>query len=288
MSAIGGWPQRHPYADAPVRESLVLARLGVLDEQPGHRPGPVFIRMPFANWIAGWLCAIGVMARLIARDRDGRGGAAHTSLAQAALVTMTMHWSRAQTPTPAFARGLDKTLPIPLHRCSDGRWIHVHYSPDNAPWMAQALAEMGPEAVARANAQWPPSHVAPNFGANKKIIATRPADPWVQHFWTHDVSAQIAAPFGEIYFDEQARVNGYVVEVDDPRLGRTLQPGPAYNIEPAARVRGPLRALGADTDDALSAAPLPSSIDDKVLSHRPRCMASRSSTSVPISPDRSQ
>lgn len=241
IASIGGWPRRHARADAPVRETLVLARLGLLDEQPGHRPGPVFIRMPFASWIASWLCAVGVMARLIARDRDGgRGGVAHTSLAQAGLVAMTMHWARAERPSPAFAKGLDKTTPIPLHQCADGRWVHVHYSPDAAPWMAQGLQAMGTAEVARANALWPPSHVAPNFGANKAIMATRPAQEWVEHFWAHDVSAQIAAPFGEIYGDAQAKLNGYVVSVEDALLGRTLQPGPAYVADPPARVRGPM------------------------------------------------
>lgn len=246
ISAIGGWPQRHHLADAVPRETLVLARLGLLDEQPGHRPGPVFVRMPFASWLAAWLCAVGVMARLIARDRDGRGGVAHTSLAQAALVPMSMHWSRAETPTPVFAKGLDKHIPIPLHRCADGRWLHVHYSPDNAPWMAEALETMGEQEVSRLNGLWPPSHVAPNFGANRQVFATRSAKEWVQHLWAHDVAAQIAVDFGDIYFDEQARANGYVVEVDDPLLGRTLQPGPAYVITPAARLRGPVRGPGLD------------------------------------------
>ena len=273
VSAIGAWPRQHAFAEAPVREPLVLARLGVLDEQPGHRPGPIYIRMPFANWIAGWLAAIGVMARLLARDRDGRGGVAHTSLAQAALVPMTMHWSRAATPTPAFAKGLDKHIPIPLHPCSDGRWIHVHYSPDKAPWMAEALATIGDAAVAQANAQFPPSHVAPNFGANRQIIATRSADDWVRHFWQHDVAAQIAAPFGEIYFDEQARANGYVVEVDDAQLGLTLQPGPAYRVTPAARVRGPLHALGADTGEVFA-----------MLAHRSRADPPAAATAVPPLP----
>jgi crotonobetainyl-CoA:carnitine CoA-transferase CaiB-like acyl-CoA transferase len=250
VAAVRAWPQRHPSADEPVEELLVLARLGVLDEQPGHRDGPIFIRMPFASWIAAWLCTVGIMARLLARDRDGRGGLAHTSLAQAALVPMAMHWSRAQHPTPAFAKGLDKTIPIPLHQCADGRWLHVHYSPDAAPWMADALAAMGPHAVAAANARFAPSHVAPNFGANRAIMATRSADDWVRHFWAHDVSAQIAAPFGEIHHDEQARLNGYVVEVEDARHGRTLQPGIAYRVEPPGRVGGPLHALGSDSGDA--------------------------------------
>lgn len=120
IASIGAWPRGHAWSDSPVRETLVLARLGLLDEQPGHRPGPIFIRMPFASWIASWLSAIGVMARLLTRDRDGRGGIANTSLAQAALATMTMHWCRAEHPSPAFAKGLDKTTPIPLHQCADG------------------------------------------------------------------------------------------------------------------------------------------------------------------------
>lgn len=241
ISAIGGWPQRHALANAPPRETLVLARLGLLDEQPGHRPGPVFVRMPFANWLAAWLCVVGVMARLIARDRDGRGGVAHTSLAQAALVPMSMHWSRAETPTRVFATGLDKHIPIPLHQCADGRWLHVHYSPDKAPWMASALEQLGEPEVARLNGLYPPSHVAPNFGANKQLFATRTAQAWVEHLWDHDIAAQIAAPFGQIYFDDQARINGYVVQVND-----TLQPGPCYSVDPAPRVRGPLREFGAD------------------------------------------
>ena len=253
IASVAGWPPRHSMANEPARETLVLAQLGLLDEQPGHRPGPVFIRMPFASWIASWLLAVGVMARLIARDRDGCGGVAHTSLAQAALVPMTMHWSRADKPSPAFAKGLDKSVPIPLHQCSDGRWIHVHYSPDAAPWMAQGLAEMGETGVAHANAQWPPSHVAPNFGANKAIIATRPAQDWVEHFWAHDVAAQIAVPFGEIYADEQARQNGYVVAVDDPGLGTCWQPGPAITIAPPARVRGPLSQVVEDATPAWTA-----------------------------------
>lgn len=237
VSAITGWPAAHPKAEAPARETLVLAALGLLDEQLGHRPGPIFVRMPFASWTAGWLACIGILARLIARKRDGRGGAAHTSLAQAALVPMMMHWTRAENPSPVFAKGLAKDIPIPLHRASDGRWIHVHYSPDNAPWMAEALAAMGPEAVAEANGRYQASHVAPNYGANKAIISTRPADEWVRHFWEHDVAAQVAATFGAIYADPQARENGFAASVDDPLLGATVQPGVPFTVDPPSRVR---------------------------------------------------
>lgn len=114
--------------------------------------------------------------------------------------------------------------------------------------MADALAELGEAEVARLNAQWPPSHVAPNFGANRAIIATRSAQEWVEHFWQHDVSAQIAAQFGDIYFDEQARLNGYVVEINDATLGKTLQPGPAWKINPPARIGRSTSKPGEDND----------------------------------------
>jgi crotonobetainyl-CoA:carnitine CoA-transferase CaiB-like acyl-CoA transferase len=207
VSAVIGWPTNHPDADRPVRETLVLARLGILGEQPGFREGPIFVRMPFAGFCAAWLSCIGVMARLIQRGRGLGAGPAHTSLAQGALVPMTMHWARAETPSASFAKGLDKNVAIAVHQCADGQWIHVHYSPDKAPSMAAAMEAMGPEGVAAANGRWGKNHTAPNFGANREIFATRTSDEWLKELWASDLAAQRAAPFGEIYFDEQAKVN---------------------------------------------------------------------------------
>ena len=252
VSGVTGWPANHPDAEQPARETLVLARLGLLDEQPGARPGPIFVRMPFATHAAAWLCAIGVMARLLQRRQERGVGPAHTSLAQGALTPMTMHWARAERPSPSFAKGIDRNLAVAIHPCADGKWIHVHYPPDNAPWMREALDAMGPDGVAAANARWGKNHATPNIGANREIFGTRPAAEWLEHLWANDIAAQPAAAFGDIYFDAQARLNGYVVEVEDPQFGVTLQPGPAYSVTPPARVRGPLRALGADTQAMLS------------------------------------
>ncbi len=247
VSATTAWPAHHADAERAPRDTLVLARLGLLTEQPGHRPGPIFIRMPYASFCTAWLCAIGVVARLIQRER-GRGvGPAHTSIAQGALIPMTMHWARAERPSASFAKGLDKSVAVAIHQCSDGTWIHVHYAPDAAPFMRDAMEALGAEAVAAANARWGKNHTAPNFGANREIFATRPASEWLEHLWAHDIAAQPAAPFGAIYFDEQARLNGYIAQVHDPQFGATLQPGPAYTVEPPAQVSADgLRPPGAD------------------------------------------
>ncbi len=116
MSSVLSWPANHPDADRPVNELLALARLGILDEQQGYRDGPIFLRCNFGSWCASHLGAIGIVARLIARERTGRAGPAHTSIAQGALIPTAMHWRRVEHPSPSLAIGMPKARPAP--RCS--------------------------------------------------------------------------------------------------------------------------------------------------------------------------
>ncbi len=138
--AVLGWPAGHPSADGAIDDLLVSARLGLCDEQQGHRDGPVFLRFPFGSWCAAYLATIGVMARLIQRQRGGAGGGpAHTSMAQGALVPTMMHWARAETPGPMFAFGLPKDLEPSLFECADGVWVHLMRCADtDSPLMVQA------------------------------------------------------------------------------------------------------------------------------------------------------
>ena len=250
-SAVRAWPAGHPGADSAVDDLLVSARLGLCDEQQGHRPGPVFLRFPVGSWCAAYLATIGVLARLLHRERGASaGGAAHTSVAQGALLPTMMHWARAERPGPMFAFGLPKALCPSLFECGDGVWIHLMRCADtDAPLMREGLAALGEAGVARANGVF--SGLAmpgyPNFGANQEVFLTRPSHEWLEDFWSHDIPAQPAAAFGAILADEQARLNGYVTTVDDPRLGPIVQAGTPFSTDPPSRVTGPAPALGQHT-----------------------------------------
>lgn len=250
VGAVTAWPAGHPSAESPADDLLVTARLGLCDEQAGHRPGPVFLRFPFGSWCAAYLAAVGVLARLLQRNRGGAaGGPAHTSLAQGALLPTMMHWARAATPGPSFAFGLPKDMVPTLFECADGRWLHLMRCADtDSPLMARALAELGPEGVARENARFADSTTMgyPNFGANRAAFLTRPSHEWLADFWANDIPAQPAAPYGEILSDAQAAANGYVVEVDDPVHGRVVQAGTPFTTTPPSQVRGPAPALDQD------------------------------------------
>ena len=255
-SAVLGWPSGHPSADGPSDDLLVSARLGLCDEQQGWREGPVFLRFPFGSWCAVYLSTIGILARLIQRERGGAtGGPAHTSLAQGALVPTMMHWARAETPGPMFAWGLPKDLVPSMFEAADGIWIHLMRNADvDSPLMVQAFAELGEEGVAKANAAF--SGLAtpgyPNFGANQVAFRTRPAQEWLEDFWANDIPAQPSAQYGAILADEQARANGYVTEVDDQVWGKVIQAGTPFSTEPPSRVTGPAPSLGEHTDEVLA------------------------------------
>ncbi len=257
VSSVLSWPANHALADRPVDELLAMARLGICDEQlPMRRSGPVFIRFPLGSWGAVYLAASGIVARLLVRQRSGIGGAAHTSLVQGAMVPMGMHWSRAESPPPSLAIGMPKESrgsQATIFECADGVWIHIMKNPDGVPLMQKLLADMGPARVAELNAGADDSAFGyPNRGANQAAFRMRPSEEWLRELWAHDVAVQPALPFGAIFDDEQARRNGYVIELDDPEVGRIVAGGLPISVEPPQRIVRPAPRHGEHTDQVLA------------------------------------
>jgi len=257
VSSVLSWPANHALADRPVDELLAMARLGICDEQlPMRRSGPVFIRFPLGSWGAVYLAASGIVARLLVRQRSGTGGAAHTSLVQGAMVPMGMHWSRAETPPPSLAIGMPKESrgsQATIFECADGVWIHIMKNPDGVPLMQKLLAELGPGRVAELNAGADDSAFGyPNRGANQAAFRMRRSEEWLRELWAHDVAVQPALPFGAIFDDEQARSNGYVVDHDDPEVGRIVAGGLPISIQPPQRVVRPAPRQGEHTKEVLA------------------------------------
>jgi crotonobetainyl-CoA:carnitine CoA-transferase CaiB-like acyl-CoA transferase len=255
VTGIGGWPSASPNADRPTFELSVMARSGIMAEQHGHRDGPVFIRFPLAGWGAAHLATVGILARLLARDRGAGGGLAATSLLQGALVPMTMHWTRAAQPSGGFLVGI--TGVTPLFECSDGRWVHLMACPDDVPLMRDGLVSLGEVEVAAANDAGPSYPVLPNFGANAVIFRRHDSATWLEALWADDKPVQPAQPLGQLFFDEQAAANDYLVEVDDPTYGITRQAAVPFTVSPGPTPQGPAPLLGEHTAAVLAEPPRP-------------------------------
>lgn len=163
---------------------------------------------------------------------------------------MTIVWSRAERPSPSFARGIAKDAIWSIFECGDGRWIHVPYtSPDRAPLMSEALEDLGPDGVAAANLEHPGDPRLPNFGANRVAFLRHDSATWMKDLADADIPAGVVEPLGAILTDPQARLNGYVVDIDDAVFGPTKQAG---TTEPPPRVRGRAPVLGEHDDEEFS------------------------------------
>lgn len=250
---IRGVPDGHPDADLPADDFLVMAASGALSEQPAlNRDGPAFVRLPLGSWCAAWLATIGITARIAHVQRGGAPGAVDTSLLQGMLVPLMMLWRDAETPTPGFGGRIDKRMLPAIFECGDGVWIHIMKNADDTPLMKSLLDAMGPEEVARANAEWPSHFRYTNWGANVRAFKSRPSGEWLADLWASDIPAQPALPRGALYADAQAQANAYVVEVDDPELGRVRQPGFPVTMTPPGSVRSPAPRLDEHHTDILA------------------------------------
>ena len=251
--SVLSWPANHADADRPVDELLAAARLGIFDEQYGYREGPVYLRVPIGNWAAVYNAAAGIVARLIARERTGKAGPAHTSLVQGALAPMAMHWRRVEKPTPSLQWGMPKTNTMAtLFECGDGVWIHHMGRTEQSPLMDEVIEELGspPMLPAEQTGTLRPGYAREVYEA---AFLRRPSKDWLESFWANDVPVQPAVPLGEILHDEQSRVNGYVIDIDDPVAGgRITTGGMPLTIEPPQRVRGTAPELGAHTAEVLA------------------------------------
>jgi crotonobetainyl-CoA:carnitine CoA-transferase CaiB-like acyl-CoA transferase len=247
--AVTAFPGTGPEADMPCADSLVLARAGMLDEFMGlsRAEGPVYLRVPFATLGAARLAVVGVLARLIARRRDGRGGVVRTSLLQGALASMSCLWARAEAPSFSYmSRTLSRRSPAeggfgnPRYRCADGLWMQIVGAPDFLPLMAEALRELGeapptpPEQGVRGAAF---GYVGLAEPLKARAFALRPRAAWLEALWGADVPAFPCLELGEIYADEQARLNGFSVRVEDEAGQGRWQPGAPYRTDPPSRIR---------------------------------------------------
>ncbi len=241
--SITGWPHGHPDEDRPGYEILAQAATGVMDEELGTRPGPVFLRFPYGSWSAALAGLIGVLARLRVREATGRGGPVYTSLYQGALAPMSKHWSHATAPTatmvaPTLFKGMNM-----VQLCGDGLGI-VPTMGDvtlgEVPLFAEVLAELPPEVA------------ADPLRMTREALIRRPRQAWLDAMWAVGMpTAAVAARLGDALSEEQVRINRYAVEVEGPQWGMTVQAGHPFHVDPPLAVARPAPRLGEHSREVL-------------------------------------
>ncbi|WP_421837647.1 CoA transferase [Novosphingobium sp.] len=221
---ITGSPFNHPDVERSDDELLVQARFGMLYENDGYRAGPIVWRYNAGSWSAAHLAAAGILARLIVRLQSGQGGAAHTSLFQGLMAVIPLIWARnSKGPMPN-----NKPYPLgprpigqQLYECEGGDWLQImdptrQFDYASMPTMWEVLAE-GADLETEAG----------KIDAFKR----RPLESWLADLRAADIAAEPAYPLGGMLSHPEVEANGYVVAIDDPDLGPTIQPNVPFHTD---------------------------------------------------------
>jgi len=237
VCGITGSPHNHPDVERSDDELLVAARLGVFYENDGHREGPIVYRYRMGSWAAAHLAVSGIIARLVMRLQSGEGGPAHTSLMQGLLSKLPMVWTRnseGPMPNPGTYTLAARPTAMQLFQCQDGKWLQMmdptrQFDFASMPTMWEVMAEGveidTPEGVVEA-------------------FSRRPMASWLGDLRSLDVAVEPAQPMGLVLHHPGVISQGYVVEIDDPDLGKTTQPNLPFHTDAPLNTGRPAPALG--------------------------------------------
>lgn len=248
VTGITGSPANHPDVERSDDELLVAARLGVLYENDGHRAGPIVYRYRQGSWSAAHLAATAILARLVMRLQSGKGGGAHTSIYQGFLATLPLVWARnSEGPMPnpvTYPPDKSRAIAQQLFQCGDGDWLQImdptrqfDYATMPTMWDVMAEADIDLETEA----------------GQADAFRRRPLESWLADLRAADIAAEPAFPMGEVLWHADAVANGYVVEVDDPDLGKTRQPNTPFHSDADLPQGRPAPRLGERGDKAWAA-----------------------------------
>jgi len=221
--SIPAYPADSRHAGRPGWDALVQARSGQQWEQPGWRPGPIFLASPMPSIGALYLVPTAILAALHAREKTGRGQMVETSLYQGVLAFTTMLWVDAERNENTGAV-MTKTYPPGVHqaevmKAADG-WVQV--LPGSARRKGARIQD-----IFDVPADLPMPEL---YKTIEELVASRKREDIVERM--HEDLCQVAEilPTREVLRHPQIIANDMAVVVEDPEVGRTIQSGMPFRL----------------------------------------------------------
>jgi crotonobetainyl-CoA:carnitine CoA-transferase CaiB-like acyl-CoA transferase len=213
-------------------------------------PRPVYTAVPIASNYAAFQAAVAVSMALIARDPLQRNYSIAPARGQRIEVPLfdgmfTALGYRGQHPFGL--RGL-AGLRTTQYECGNGRWVQFHAGNQNVP----EFMELAGISHWRDKGLFEPER---HEELNKEFIAlfkTRTAQEWEDLIAEAGSEATVCRTSEEWLAHPHARASEAIVEVEDPELGLTLQPGLNARMSTTPGAIRPRPRLDADREDILA------------------------------------
>jgi len=256
--SVSAFGRTGPRKDAPGYEALMQAFSGIMSitGEPGGQP--VRAGVSFLDLSTGILCALGVSAALLQRQRTGLGQRVDASLLETAVSLLAFHAEgyllTGAVPT-ALGSGHPSLSPYRNFKCRDGQWIFIAAANDRF-WGKLARAIELPDMAEDprfAKNQERVKNRAELEGILERTIAQRDREPLLKILEEADVPATPVNTVDQVMNDPQTAERGIVQRVRHPKLGEIPVVGTPLRfsrMSPGVRRAAPLR--GEHTDEILA------------------------------------
>lgn len=259
VGSVNGYGSTGPYSERPAFDFITQAMSGFMAVNGTLDSGPIRAAPPLTDLIAGLYTALGIVAALRVRDRDGAGQAVEASMMNG-MISMMAYLSAAQlatgqTPPPT---GNDHPIASPygLFQASDGP---VAVAASTAPILRRFLETTGLSAMLEdARFDTNAKRVERRAEVNAMIDDAMRHDTqnaWIARLNAAGVPCGRVQTLAEVFEDPQVRDQEMVIDVDHPGHGTVKMTGfPIKFSDTPCVIRHPAPDLGADTDAVLAEA----------------------------------
>src|SRR5713226_5779795 len=222
--SVSAFGRTGPRKDAPGYEALMQAFSGIMSitGEPGGQP--VRAGVSFLDLSTGMLCAMGVCAALIQRERTGLGQRVDGSLLETAVSLLAFHaegYLLTGAIPKALGSGHPSLSPYRNFKCRDGQWIFIAAANDRFyQKLAKALGltELAADPRFEKN-QGRVANRTELEGILEKTIAGLDREPLLKRLEEADVPATPVNTVDQVMNDPQTAARGMVDRVQHPVLG---------------------------------------------------------------------
>lgn len=259
VASVNGYGSVGPYADRPAFDFIAQAMSGFMAVNGTPETGPLRAAPPVTDLVAGLYAALGAVAALRTRDRDGGGQRVEASMMMGMLSLMA-YLSAAQLATGRVPEpsGNDHPIAAPygLFRCADGA---VAVAPSTTRILTRFLGQLGlahlvedPRYDTVAKRRERRAELNAMIDA---VMSRETVDDWIARLNAAGVPCGKVQSLAEVMEDPQVRHQEMVLDVPHPGHGTVRMTGfPVKLSETPCTVRRPAPDLGAATEEVLAEA----------------------------------
>ena len=254
--SIPGFASDDPRAGVRAYEGIVGAATATYRPSQPHADRPVYTAIPIASVFGAFQAAVSIAMALNARERDSLGQIIEVPLFNAMFPSIGRHGLRVHHPTrEAPTLG---TIWGGFFQCKDGQWVRFGGSGNKnfrqfveasgiSSWDAEGITDLDGTLPKDAKA------VAEIEQRMNELFKSRTAQEWEDLISQAGSEGVICRTSEDWLGHPHARESQMVIEVNDPRYGKMLQPG--INVRMSltpGKVRGPAPELDQHRDEVLA------------------------------------